>query len=129
MPIDCAGGTVAIAVVPTHRFDAGRCAVCLCVLDPGPHGEGTKYPAAAGVFHEYLQVFGREDVVSRPEFVEPVYVRFDPDNSYNSTLALTIFLYYNGRISTYAGITPNSCASDVCRNPDPTFDPTWFGWN
>lgn len=58
-----------------------------------------------------------------------VYVRFDPDNSYNSTFALTIFLYYNGRISTYASIEPNTCASDMCRNPNPANDPAWFDWN
>lgn len=43
--------------------------------------------------------------------------------------SVRFYLYYNGRIATYASIYPNTKASDGTRNPNPALDPPWFSWD
>lgn len=63
-------------------------------------------------------------------------IRFyvDPDAKYDPTgvgpgKSVMFYLYYNGRLSTRGGITPNTCDTGTCDNPNPTQDPPWFHWN
>jgi hypothetical protein len=51
----------------------------------------------------------------------------DPDGAYTGNQdSLSIYLYYNGRLTTFAHIVNNTCDSGFCNNPYP--DPDWFSW-
>lgn len=58
----------------------------------------------------------------------------DPDGVYSGTTngqgkMLSLFLYFNGRISTYGTISPNACSSGGCVSTNASRDPSWFAWN
>lgn len=63
-----------------------------------------------------------------------IYYRFDPDGVLGSTSAadgpsksLNIIIYYNGRITTFANIIPNSVCNGSTFNPG-NYDPSWFSF-
>jgi prepilin-type N-terminal cleavage/methylation domain-containing protein len=63
-----------------------------------------------------------------------MWVHIDPDgvltdgSTNGPGKALSLFLYYNGRISDEGSITAGTANSAVTYNPDPTKVPSWFRW-
>jgi prepilin-type N-terminal cleavage/methylation domain-containing protein len=61
-----------------------------------------------------------------------VWFLVDPDSSRTGSPAgggLEVALYYNGRVATWATLTPGSQCSWGSYDPDPYGDPPWFNWN
>jgi prepilin-type N-terminal cleavage/methylation domain-containing protein len=62
-----------------------------------------------------------------------VWFDIDPDGTYSGTTdtgkAVEFWLYYNGRVTTYGTVSPNTCFRLLCDiNPSPNYDPPWFSW-
>lgn len=61
-----------------------------------------------------------------------IWFACDPDASVETTdNALVIFLYFNGRLSTWHECAPGSTNNNwaVAPCPDPSASPSWFSWN
>ena len=59
---------------------------------------------------------------------------FDPDGTYSGSptgegKSLQFWLYYNGRLTSRAGIYDNSTSCAGSYSPITTADPPWFSWN
>jgi prepilin-type N-terminal cleavage/methylation domain-containing protein len=63
-----------------------------------------------------------------------IWFDIDPDGAYSGTTngsgkAIEFWLYYNGRLSSYATINSNTCHNgSTCVNPNSAYDPSWFSW-
>jgi len=63
-----------------------------------------------------------------------IYFYFDPDGRVTDGTtngpgkSVCFWLYFNGRISSYANITPGTVYAAGTVNPDPVSDPPWFSW-
>jgi type II secretory pathway pseudopilin PulG len=58
-----------------------------------------------------------------------IQFNFDADGTSAITSnTVVIFLYYNGRVTTYGNILANTCDSCSCQNPTTAYDPSWFSW-
>jgi prepilin-type N-terminal cleavage/methylation domain-containing protein len=64
-----------------------------------------------------------------------IYFSFDPDGRVTDGTtngpgkALTLFVYYNGRLTSWCCVTPNAVVGGGGTfTPDTTTDPTWFNW-
>lgn len=64
-----------------------------------------------------------------------IVFNFDPDghetipgSSGGPGKSVAFLLYYNGRITTYANMYPNSTTSWGVYASNPDFDPPWFSW-
>lgn len=57
-----------------------------------------------------------------------LWFQVDPDGTLNNTSSIVFFLYYNGRLKSYALIDANTVSSDGTRSAI-SEDPDWFSWN
>jgi prepilin-type N-terminal cleavage/methylation domain-containing protein len=64
-----------------------------------------------------------------------IYFSFDPDGKVTDGTtngpgkALTLFVYYNGRITSWCCVTPNAVVgASGTFTPNATTDPPWFSW-
>ena len=54
----------------------------------------------------------------------------DPDGRVSSKRSVLVYLYYDGKVRTWASIEPNTDVGALGTfNPTPSADPTWFGWD
>lgn len=63
-----------------------------------------------------------------------IWYKLDPNGSYDgvaSGRAINIWLYYNGRVTTFCCIDPNTVYynNSTPNTRTPTADPIWFNWN
>jgi prepilin-type N-terminal cleavage/methylation domain-containing protein len=63
-----------------------------------------------------------------------IWFVFDPDSVYSGTTngpgkAVDFALYYDGRLSSLARISANTVSADGTRNPNASYDPSWFNWD
>ena len=81
-----------------------------------------------GTLH-WDNILGKFDGTSS---LDTIRLSFDPDGKTAGSgtgMSIVFWLYYNGRLRTYGGIEPSTCAEGVCTfAPTPIRDPSWFSW-
>jgi len=63
-----------------------------------------------------------------------LYLYVDPDGISNPSntgpgKSVVFWLYYNGRLTTWGNLIPNTYSGNANYGPEPGRDPPWFGWN
>ena len=62
-----------------------------------------------------------------------IFFYLDPDGVYSGSTtgegkSLVIFLYANGRVTTFGNVTAGTANNITSYNPNPANDPSWFRW-